>query len=100
MTELTEKEILEYMFLVYFGNLENKLSAAIKRAYRDFNRTLHGFGKNEQNEEIRKNCHLYLEQKITSFLKDSSLSQEKFDNIHKEVCDRIKEIYGKNNLTS
>ncbi len=99
MTELTEKEILNYMFTVYFGNLENRLSAAIKRAYRDFNRTQHGFGKTTDNEEIRKKCSSYLEREIICLLNVPSISQDKFDDIHKKICDGMKNIYGTFNFT-
>ena len=87
------------MFIVYFGNLENRLSAAIKRAYRDFNRTQHGFSKKGDNSEIRKRCSAHLEQAITNLLNEPSLSQKKFDDIHKGICDELKRNYGTFNFT-
>jgi hypothetical protein len=38
----------------YFGLGKAYLKLAIKRAYRDFNRTLHGFGALEERDKIRE----------------------------------------------
>jgi hypothetical protein len=48
----TRADYENYLVYLYFGSDQDLLKACINRAYRDFNRPLHGFGKFENADEL------------------------------------------------
>jgi hypothetical protein len=51
----------EFLIHHYFGPGRDYLKLAIRRAYRDFNRTLHGFGGLPEKDKIRATAGSLLE---------------------------------------
>lgn len=76
----------QFLLQSYFGNIQDKTNAAIKRAYRDMNRTLRGIAKEENAKEIKTE---WLEI-IVDFVKEVQIknfnSQSEFDDLHKKYC--------------
>ena len=94
MSNLTKKEIEEYLCKVYFIDISNPIKASIKRAYLDFCRTLHGL---REYEGLRDNAEKVLERQINELFKLEIDSQESFDQWHKSCCDKLIqcfEVYG------
>ena len=74
----------------YFGNVENFKQAAIKRAYRDLNRTLPlGYETQKQRDENRERTGNLLSDKLNHFLNFKFTEQIEFDNYHRAVCNEI-----------
>jgi hypothetical protein len=92
---LTRADYENYLVYLYFGSDQDLLKACINRAYRDFNRTLHGFGKFENAGELYTQAVSLLKDSFDS-LKSMSTSQitaEVFDNWHKTTCERIISLF-------
>jgi hypothetical protein len=51
MTTLTQTDIENFWIRCYLSPTTNLTEAAIDRAYRDFNRTLHGIGKEQTKDK-------------------------------------------------
>ena len=92
MTTLTQIEIENFWIRCYLNPKTNLTDAAIDRAYRDFNRTLHGIGKNQTEEKQAR-----LKNEIIKIV--SELSSEKFNNQleydtwHEKKCDDLVKAY-------
>ncbi len=75
------------------GNETAALKAAIWTAYRDLQRTLHGFGKfpEDQKSKIKDDS----ETAILRFLEKlrGTKNQEEFDRHHTEVCSKLRKIF-------
>ena len=82
----------QFLLQSYFGNIQDKTHAAIKRAYRDLNRTLSGIATLENKEELKEKW----EKIIDSFVLDVKIkpinSFDDFDAIHKQYCYKLMEI--------
>lgn len=91
---LTEKDYKDFLLFLYFGKDKNYLDNCIDRAYRDFNRTLHGFSKHISREVILNKSKEYLKHEIL-LIKDSKMirTQEAFDIWHKSICYGIINIF-------
>jgi predicted metalloendopeptidase len=91
MTTLTNQDITKFWLRVYFGSGIEKyiVLSAIDRAYRDFNRTMHGMA------EIRKRkINAYIElrslmNEIVSEILNKDFKQVSFDSWHKDSCDSL-----------
>jgi len=85
----------KYLLRVYFGSTTDPLSGCINRAYRDFNRTLHGFA------ELAKGKGLYDQGSavVRSFLSGLVSSpgacsdQPTFDAQHRTACVQLCDSY-------
>ena len=92
MTTLTQIEIENFWIRCYLNPKTNLTDAAIDRAYRDFNRTLHGIGKNQTEEKQAR-----LKNEIIKIV--SELSSEKFNNQleydtwHEKKCNDLAKAY-------
>lgn len=97
---LTQADWTQYLIHIYFGKGE-PLSSCLDRAYRDFNRTLHGIGNTKNNKEIYTAGKTYLRDRIV-LLKNitDDLDQDKFDGWHKNTCLGLCELYKKNQFAS
>lgn len=52
LTTITRDDYEDYLVYLYFGTSQNYLKACINRAYRDFNRTMHGYGSFENSVQL------------------------------------------------
>jgi len=94
MTTLTQFEIQKFWIRVYLGTTNDKelIGAAIDRAYRDFNRTMHGIG-DKQTDETKKFLSDFMLTVVDSLTSKQFESQVEFDDWHKLKCDELKEKF-------
>jgi len=92
---LQEKQIFES----YFGNNEPLINC-INRAYRDFNRTLHGYGSLSNKEETTRKIKFILKNEFEEIKNKDIKSQEEFDIWHQNMCLLLIEFYKQNNFKS
>jgi hypothetical protein len=89
MTKLTKEDIENFWIRVYFHGAKDLLGASVDRAYRDFNRTLHGIAKNQLTDSYHD-----LREVMIGIVKDLMTrkfnSQNQFDKWHQEMCDKLK----------
>ncbi len=64
---------------------------AVQRAYRDFNRTLTGFGMHPDRLAVRQSAATVLQQRLTKPPK--IVSQEEYDSWHEAVCRDLQACY-------
>jgi hypothetical protein len=92
---LKKEDWYDYLILLYFGD-DNPLSGCINKAYRDFNRTLHGLGKHKNNEILFEEGKSYLKSRIRALKKISDvIDQSKFDRWHHTTCKGLIRTYKK-----
>lgn len=89
-----DKDVLDFLKVIYFGTITDPFEAAAFRAYRDFNRTLR-FGDIDFNKRInlRKTVTEILRKQITELNNGDIDTQNKFDIWHKETCSMIRQPY-------
>ena len=86
---ITPDQVRDYLFQVYFGDYRDPFKAAVKRAYLDFNRTLHKFGANEHRQETYEQAEQQLITQLQSMLTDEIANQEQYDQWHRDCCDQL-----------
>lgn len=92
---LTEEDYYDYLLRVYFGRYENgkELEQCIRYAYLDMNRTLRGFGEHKQKEQIITQAEKTLFDRFEGIKNAKSLTQDDFDNWHRQTCEQLKDIF-------
>lgn len=90
--QLSTSLLTDFWYRVYFRTSDTKdlKLAVIKRAYRDFNRTLPGVGIIENKDEI---LVFSLQNIIDEALTTKFQNHEKFDIWHQDKCDSIVNIF-------
>jgi hypothetical protein len=99
---LQRSDYEDCLIVLYFGRGE-PLSLCLRRAYRDFQRTLHGISKRNdfaKAEKARGGADEALTQMITAIRGMDRVTQAKFDNWHREGCQRLAAIYRKSGYSS
>jgi len=87
---ITDKQRLDYLLNIYFGSyFADYVSAAVRRAYRDFSRTQHGFRENPNRESIHSKRAEWLVEEISKMLDMDFKDQDEFDAHHKKVMERL-----------
>ena len=88
-----DKDIYDFLQLIYFGGAKDPYEAASNRAYRDFNRTIRFNG-------LSDNIRLQLRTEVTALLKSEIeqmvcqiSTQEDFNAWHYNLCTAIRDIY-------
>lgn len=99
-SKITKEEWEKYILVLFFGMGTQFLENCISRAYRDFNRTLHGFGSISNNEQITIEAKKYLSLEFEGVKTANIKTQEDFDVWHKNLSENLKSIYGKHNYKS
>ena len=91
--KLTKEDILHFLKVAYFGNIDNVYDAASKRAYRDFCRTIRSQrfkeASYESKEGFRQDVTDYMRTKIDGLKGITNKKQEVFDAWHTDVCNGI-----------
>ncbi len=99
MTTLTPRDIENFWIRVYFHGNPNLEIASIKRAYRDFSRTLHGIGKEIYEDEVRYSGLEETMMKILKTLRTKMFqSQIVFDRWHRKSCEMLQNAFFKSTL--
>lgn len=89
-SEITEKHINDFIISLYFDLSKGFEMAAIKRAYRDFNRTLQDFPSDEiLRKEFRKNWIEVIRDSIDELINHRFESQEEFTLWHQSTCYKL-----------
>lgn len=91
-TVVLPKHIAEFLYKVYFDFSEGNIMAAIKRAYRDMNRTLKGFPQDDDEKKtFRNNWNNVLKREIeTVVLKEKFNNWHDYTKWHKKVCQNLR----------
>ncbi len=83
-----EEEKLNFWIISTLGRDEDLIKSSIKRAYRDFNRTLRGISVHQKDDKIGG-----LIDKIRAYVNTACANKfndvSAFDNFHKECCDSL-----------
>ena len=88
---LSKNDIENFWIRVYLDNSCGYKIAAIKRAYRDFNRTLKGLPQTEEERNVlREKWIAALGSKITELLSHEFTEQEEFTKWHQSTCYRLR----------
>jgi hypothetical protein len=88
----TPADQFEYLLRLYFGSDPDRLSSCIGRAYRDLNRTLHGFAKVPEGGGLRVRASAVVRAFLTC-LAGASLDQAAFDRRHQAACAELRSTY-------
>ena len=91
----SSEDQFNYLLLLYFGRDADQLSCCIDRAYRDLNRTLHGFANVTDGKGLRseasKAVRLFLAGLVDS--RSPCLDQSSFDDRHRTACNKLCSVY-------
>lgn len=89
-----DKDILDFLKAIYFGDFTDPLKAASSRAYRDMNRTIRFNGLPDATRlALRGKVNAVFDIELPKLNSDSIRSQDEFDSWHRNVSDEIKKIY-------
>jgi len=85
--QTSDKDITTFWIKVYFNLEDGYIRAAVKRAYRDFNRTLESLPKKEGDRKILRDIWIEVfERKLKEVLSSTFPSQNEFDVWHQSTC--------------
>ena len=89
-----DKDILDFLKAIYFGDFSDPLKAASSRAYRDMNRTIRFNGLPDATRlALREKVNAVFDVELSKLNSDSITSQDEFDAWHRSVSDMIKALY-------
>jgi hypothetical protein len=88
MSTLTKEDKEKFWIRCYLSPTTDLTDAAIDRAYRDFNRTLHGISKN-QTIENHNELKMLIRNFVTEALTETFLTQTIFDKWHERKCNEL-----------
>lgn len=92
----TKTDNENFLIRLYFGPEKDYLGSCIKRAYLDFSRTIHGIG-NIADDGICHKDATEMMRDLFAALSDSKATpdQQRFDQWHRDACDRLKDLYAR-----
>lgn len=95
----TEKERINYLLNVYFGDYANhEILSAVERAYLDLARTQHGFAKIKEKQQIQEQRKSFLISAIEHIRDSQFTEQNEFDEYHRKVMMELKHL-SRNNFS-
>lgn len=94
-TSLTQQEITNFWIRCYLGDSKDIYDKCIKRAYLDLNRTIHNLGGIDENIKTKNYIELvqFLRLNLSKFYSKDISSQDDFDKLHKEVCEKLQKLF-------
>lgn len=92
-TILSEKDYNTFYKSIVFGIIDEPIKASINAAYRDVCRTITGFSKHKNHDEILNNATLVLENEIRKLVEKEMSNQSEFDKWHKKCCNKLIEAF-------
>ena len=92
---LTEADYNLFYKSIIYGNVNDSIKSSIKSAYRDVCRTITGFSKMENHDNILNNASSLVYTEINSLLIKKIKEQSDFDKWHKECCDKLISTFDK-----
>ena len=93
---LTRGDYENYLVYLYFGSNQDLLKTCINRAYRDFNRTMHGFGKFEKAGQLYDEAVILFKESLEnlkSLCSINPMTVEVFDDWHETLCTKIVSLF-------
>lgn len=93
---LTDADFKKYWLRLYFDTSQGNLIAAIRRAYRDFARTLR-YSNKGLISDLKDKWITLLEKQIYIVLKDE-LNQKEFDEWHETTCNLLSQANSNHKL--
>lgn len=96
-----DRDSLEFLQIFLFKNLDDYFTAASRRAYLDFNRTL---PLNKSNKSDKEKVELWsagtemLRENITALLEMRAKTQKAFDDWHYRTCSALRSHYRNNGV--
>ena len=96
---LTESDYNIFYKSIIYGNVNDSIKSSIKSAYRDVCRTITGFSKIENHDNILSNTSSLLYIEINLLLTKIIKEQSDFDKWHKECCDKLIKTFDKQLFT-
>jgi len=90
-TKLTKEDFSKFWLRVYFGSEIEKdfILSCIDRAYRDFNRTMHGIADKKKEDKYDYGYFRSLMNEIINDTLTNDFNQNSFDMWHKQSCDKL-----------
>lgn len=92
-TILSEKDYNLFYKSIVFGIIDDSVKVAIRGAYRDVCRTITGFSKHPNHNEIYNDAKDVLEKELNKLIATEISEQQEFDKWHKECCDKLITIF-------
>jgi len=92
MRTLTQTDIENFWIRCYLNPTTNLTEASIDRAYRDFNRTLHGIGE-EQTKDKQNELKSFIIKFVSELLTKTFNNQDDFDRWHELKCVELVKAY-------
>lgn len=94
-----DKDILDFLKAIYFGDFSDPMKAASSRAYRDMNRTIR-FNSLPSNirMNLREDVTAIFEREIPLLISEGVKRQEDFDDWHFNTCYAIRKLYRDNGV--
>ena len=89
-SKLQRSDYEDFLIRVYFGREDDPLLACRRRAYLDFNRTLHGA---RTHKDARCRADKALTRMFVSLRDMHAPTQEQFDEWHRSACLELATIY-------
>src|SRR6266567_8863849 len=96
----THGDQYEFLLRLYFGTDPDALSACVRRAYRDLNRTLHGVARLPDTVELGKRAAARVRAAMAELSALKSADQEIFDAWHLDACTNLCALYAENAFPS
>lgn len=89
-----DKDILDFLKVIHFGDFTDPLKTASSKAYRDMNRTIRFNDLPDATRlELREQVNSIFEVEISKLTSDSIIRQHEFDSWHRNVSEKIKFLY-------
>lgn len=99
MITTVDKDILDFLKAIYFGDFSNPYKSASDRAYRDMNRTIRFEGLDSiVRLKLREITTDILSRNIDALHTSKMDKQVTFDNWHYNVCSEIRTLYRNSNV--
>lgn len=99
ITKLTNEDYVRFFKTRLFGNIDDPLASAIKSSYYDVCRTISGFSKTPNHDDIFENASGILYAEITTMLSKTITNQPEFNEWHRNCCDKLKESFDRQTFT-
>lgn len=83
----TDSDQQDFIVHLYFGPGNDYLALCVRRAYLDFNRTLHGFSRFARADALRRSAHEFVRRSLADLTDaEASCSANRFDPWHRMAC--------------
>ena len=103
---ITSDDRRDFLTLLVFGqSAAAPLAASVRTAYRDFQRTLHGFGSFPLGQQLSRRAHQWLEAELRALIGAGASgvageSQQTFDDWHRRTVLSLQGLYADGGFTS